>query len=336
MVLYRANHTRSSGLASVRPLRQTVSIRCVTAETDIEGVVRVLSVSHAVDLMPEMKVDVDGNNNFPFFSIEKREALMSYIDKNPFTQTHTLQSLTYGKNFVVPPATQSTFREYYPWNGLYAQSLADYGTGPDGNHDLNDRTAAARLFAEYAAKAPCNNFMFALQEYTKIMTLVITYHYQDAVRAYDPEGITQSFSRQGAVIKNGHFNQLVQYANMRSATRKSGGITAAQPGRIGAQIHGITGAQPGGIGAQIPPSHGAQTDYVSINTRPHAFQRDARRHSQASTIPFSQSHLYHDPMTVSTTSVGHMLWSSTAPTSHGLVKALSVELLKRQFQQHFS
>ena len=41
-----ASHTSSAGLAMVRPLRQSVAIRNISASQDVSGVVRVLSTNH--------------------------------------------------------------------------------------------------------------------------------------------------------------------------------------------------------------------------------------------------------------------------------------------------
>ena len=117
-----------------------------------------------------------------------------------------------------------------------AASTTSYATGHDSNNDISDRTAAARLFAEYAAKAPCNNFMFAVPQYTKIMTFDITYHCQDTVRAYDPECITQSFSRQGAgwCVGSGEHNTEVRtrYLRISSVSQSQEEPTSNDPSHV--------------------------------------------------------------------------------------------------------
>ena len=81
------------------------------------------------------------------------------MPKNSKTQTFTLPSLRYGNSFVIPSATQSHFREYYQWNdlNLNAASEFSYANAADANGAVSDKAVSVRLFAEFAAKAPCNN-----------------------------------------------------------------------------------------------------------------------------------------------------------------------------------
>ena len=138
------------------------------------------------------------------------------IDSHPNTRTITNAELRNGISIPIVVGTLSIFKEYHEWVSLEAvnHELITM-TGPDGEEVHSTEQYAAELIQKYAALTPMSTLIVEVPTLDphNIMTYDMAYHYQDAVRAADPDGIVAQFARPGRPMNTSEFNRRAATAN---------------------------------------------------------------------------------------------------------------------------
>ena len=124
--------------------------------------------------------------------------------------------------FLLFPATMSVFQEYHEWvdidpisNARLKDSNGDYVvvSGQMSNEQL-----AAGLIESWSKATPMSTLIVELPtaDPAHVMSYDIAYHYQDAVRARDPEGLTAQFARPARPGNSAQFSNMAHAAQVRT------------------------------------------------------------------------------------------------------------------------
>ena len=211
---FLASHVESAGPSMVRPLRQSVSIRNIASSQTVNGYIRILHTNHP------MTIDFTGNHTDSGaqvrMSTANYTAFKAMMDSHPNTRTITNVELRTGISIPIVVGTISVFKEYHPWVSInpVSHDRQDF-TDADGNVYYSTEQYAAGLIQKYLTLTPMSTLIVEIptMEPTNVQSYDMAYHYQDAVRAADPDGIVAQFARPGRPMSASQFNRFSAAAN---------------------------------------------------------------------------------------------------------------------------
>ena len=121
----------------IRPLRQSVSLRNISASQDVNGYIRVLHSNHPMYSETDEQTLAGGAR--VRISAVKDPAFREMIDQHPSTRTVTNTELRVGGSIPIVPGTISAYQEYHEWVDLPSvthdrskDANDDYTFGPNG------------------------------------------------------------------------------------------------------------------------------------------------------------------------------------------------------------
>ena len=215
---FLATHTQASGPQLCRPLRQSVAIRNISASQDVAGVVRVLSTNHPLN----WTLSYGFGQNVANVSIHESDHanVVSIIGSHPATRTITNAELRQGVTVPMIPATLAEYKEYHEWKTIHpivntrlTDAQGDVITTPG---EMSTEHIAAKLMEEYTKRTPMSTLIIEIPTASSgFMSYDIAYHYQDAVRAKDPEGLTAQFARPARPGNSSTFAAMAHAAQNR-------------------------------------------------------------------------------------------------------------------------
>ena len=122
------------------------------------------------------------------------------IGSHPQTRTITNAELRSGVTVPMIPATLAEYKEYHEWQNVHPIENTRR-TDEGGNTimivgEMSTEHMAGKLMEEYTKRTPMSTLIIEIPTVSSgFMPCDIAYHYQDAVRAKDPEGLTAQFAR---------------------------------------------------------------------------------------------------------------------------------------------
>ena len=210
---FLASHAQSAAPAMARPLRQSLAIRNISSSQNVNGYIRVLHTNHPMSFEIEEKTAAGAQVRMSWIQHGLFKAM---IDSHPNTRTITNVELRNGISIPIVVGTLSIFKEYQEWVNLEAvnHELLTI-TGPDGEVVNSTEQMAAGLIQKFAALTPMSTLIVEIPTLgpNNIMTSDMAYHYQDAVRAADPDGVVAQFARPGRPMNTSQFNRFAASAN---------------------------------------------------------------------------------------------------------------------------
>ena len=214
---FLATHTQASGPSMCRPLRGSIAIRNISASQNVAGVIRVLTTNHPL----EWSLSYGNDDTVANCNIYKDELtnLVAMIGSHPKTRTVTNAELRAGISIPIIPATMSVYKEYHDWVELHPIT-SNRPKDADGNIEMvngymSTEHVAARLMEEWTKKTALSTVVIEIPTSTSFMSYDIAYHYQDAVRAKDPEGLTAQFARAPRPSNSSTFASMAHSAQTR-------------------------------------------------------------------------------------------------------------------------
>ena len=215
---FLATHTESSGPQLCRPLRQSVAIRNISASQDVAGVVRVLSTNHPLNWTFTYGYNGDVAN----VNVHETDHanVISIIGSHPQTRTITNTQLRAGVTIPLLPAALAEYKEYHEWVSLHpitnSRRYDASGNIIQVEGEMSNEHIAGKLFEEYTRKTPMSTLLIEIPTASSgFMSYDIAYHYQDAVRAKDPEGLTAQFARAARPQNSSTFAAMAHAAQNR-------------------------------------------------------------------------------------------------------------------------
>ena len=212
-----ASHTQASGPSLCRPLRGSIAIRNISASQNVAGVIRILSTNHPLEwvLTYGNYQEVANTNIFK----DGLANLVAMIGSHPKTRTVTNAELRAGISIPIIPATMSVYKEYHEWVDLHPITNVR-PKDADGNIEMvngymSTEHVAAKLMEEWTKKTALSTVIIEIPTSTSFMSYDIAYHYQDAVRAKDPEGLTAQFARAPRPSNSSTFASMAHSAQTR-------------------------------------------------------------------------------------------------------------------------
>ena len=204
---FLASHVEASAPAMVRPLRQSVSIRNISSQQSVNGYIRILHTNHPMSIDFQEKTAAGGQVRI---STENHNAFKSMMDSHPNTRTITNVELRTGISIPIVVGTMSIFKEYQSWVSLNPinHTLTTY-IDQDGNEYDSSEQYAASLIQKFLTLTPMSTLIIEIptMEEANVQSYDMSYHYQDAVRAADPDGIVAQFARPGRPMNTSQFNR---------------------------------------------------------------------------------------------------------------------------------
>ena len=208
---FLASHSQAAAPSMVRPLRQSLSVRNISASQNVNGYIRILHTNHPMQFSLEPKTEGGAQVRM---SVEQHGLFRAMVDQHPSTRTITNTELRSGVSIPIVVGTMSIFKEYQEWVNLDAinHTLLTI-VGPNG--EASTEQYAATLIQKYAQLTPMSTLIVEVPtlEPNNIMSYDMAYHYQDAVRAADPDGIVAQFARPGRPMNTSTFNRRASTAN---------------------------------------------------------------------------------------------------------------------------
>ena len=185
-----------------------------------EWYIRVLHTNHPMVLEhsyitneSEARVSVPGS---------QRNAFQAMVEQHPYTQTITNVERRAGVSISIFPGTMSTYKEYHAWEDIansqarLVDSGGDLDQSATGEH--SGEQLAASLINKYAGLTPMSTCIIEIPtlNVNQFMNFDMAYHFQDAIRARDPERLTAQFARPGRPMKLGRWNKFVTSTSPRT------------------------------------------------------------------------------------------------------------------------
>ena len=205
---FLASHVESAGPAMVRPLRQSVSIRNISSQQSVNGYIRILHTNHPMSVDFQEKTAAGGQVRM---SVENYAAFKTMMESHPNTRTITNVELRIGISIPIVVGTISVFKEYHQWVSLnpVSHTLQQF-TDADGNEYDSTEQYAAGLIQKFLTLTPMSTLIIEIptMEPANVQSYDMSYHYQDAVRAADPDGIVAQFARPGRPMSSSQFNRF--------------------------------------------------------------------------------------------------------------------------------
>ena len=235
---FKAHHAKAAGPSMIRPLRQSLVMRNTSAAQDVQGFIRVLHLNQPITLEYTNVTDQVQKFARTSFLPDKKEALLSFINQHPRTRTITNQELRGGVSIPILPGTMSQYKEYHEWVDLNPnQEIYENGSV---NGMWSNEQELSYLLNRYITLNPMSTLLIEVPTLVggQAMGFDMVYHYQDAVRAADPESITAQFARPGRPMPSHVFNNV-----MYSAQRNDDVVVSAvtDVSDLSGQFHGLTG-----------------------------------------------------------------------------------------------
>ena len=215
---FLASHNQSALASMVRPLRESISVRNISATQNVNGYIRILHTNHPMSFSVE-HVTIDTSARVRM-SATDHGAFKAMIDQHPSTRTITNVELRTGVSFPIVPATMSIYKEYQEWVNFTSinhfrvtDTNGDFVMGPNGEGSTEQY--AANLIAKYASLTSMSTLIVEIPtlDPASIMSYDIAYHYQDAVRAADPDSIVAQFARPGRPMNTTKWNRTAGSAH---------------------------------------------------------------------------------------------------------------------------
>ena len=215
---FLATHTQASGPQFVRPLRQSVAIRNISASQDVAGVVRVLSTNHPLNWT--LTYGFNGNVANVNILAADHANVVAIIGSHPSTRTITNAELRQGVTIPMLSATLAEYKEYHDFQTLHPVEntrLTDaQGDIIQVQGEMSTEHKAGKLMEEYTKRTPMSTLIIEIPTASSgFMSYDIAYHYQDAVRAKDPEGLTAQFARPARPGNSSTFAAMAHAAQTR-------------------------------------------------------------------------------------------------------------------------
>ena len=118
---FLASHSQASAPSTVRPLRQSLSVRNISASQNVNGYIRILHTNHPMHFEIEPKTAVGAQVRM---SVNQHGLFKAMIDAHPSTRTITNTELRNGVSIPIVVGTLSIFKEYHEWVNLEAVNHA--------------------------------------------------------------------------------------------------------------------------------------------------------------------------------------------------------------------
>ena len=213
-----ASHTEASGPALCRPLRGSIAVRNISASQNVAGVIRVLSTNHPL----EWVLTYGGSGTEANVNIHSSDHanVVSMIGSHPKTRTVTNAELRSGISIPIIPASMAQYKEYHDWVEVHPITNTRI-TESDGSLNMipgqmSNEQKAGKLIEEWTKKTPMSTVIIEIPTASSgFMSYDIAYHYQDAVRAKDPEGLTAQFARAARPANSTAFASMAHTAQTR-------------------------------------------------------------------------------------------------------------------------
>ena len=216
-----ASHSNAAGPALCRPLRQSVAVRNISAAEKVAGVIRVLCTNHPLNWTLYYTGNQNSAGAHVLIDKEEHANIVSLIGAHPKTRTITNAELRSGVTIPMIPATLAEYKEYHDWQDL-VPITTDIMTDASGNvmttQPFSREHWAAMLMEEWTKKTPMETLFIEIPTaQSGFMSYDIAYHYQDAIRAKDPEGLTAQFARAARPANSTAFAAMAHAATTAQA-----------------------------------------------------------------------------------------------------------------------
>jgi hypothetical protein len=200
---------------TVRPLRMTCSIRNTTVMTGQAGFIRVLNTPAPLEWeWNALYTDPDST----IVSDTFHEELGQIMKAHPKVTTHSAIDLTHGRKWIIPPASMTAFKDWYPYN-------------PN-----NTRTEAKSMLAASAMQNPMNTLIVLFPGAASEQTYDVSLFDQTATRfsvntlyghlsTPPPTGVTEAAFQRGVQWAQHHASQGLHDSNMGNTPPQGGGGT---------------------------------------------------------------------------------------------------------------
>ena len=212
---FTASHSQAAGPALCRPLRQSVAVRNISAADQVSGVIRVLCTNHPL------------NWNLTFIAgytlmLKTEHAnIVSLIGAHPKTRTITNAELRGGVTIPMIPATLQEYKEYHDWQDLMpitTDAIVEANGDIRTVQPVSNENWASMIFMEWTKRTPMETLFIEIPTGSSgYMSYDIAYHYQDAIRAKDPEGLTAQFARAARPANSTAFAAMAHAATTAQA-----------------------------------------------------------------------------------------------------------------------
>ena len=214
-----ASHAQAAGPSLCRPLRQSVAIRNISASEKVAGVIRVLCTNHPLNWT--LKYTSGQNTAHTLISKDEHANIVALLGSHPKTRTITNAELRVGVTIPLIPATLGQYKEYHDWQDLLPITsihMTDANGDPMVVQPFSREQWAAMLMEEWTKKTPMETCFIEIPTASSgFMSYDIAYHYQDAIRAKDPEGLTAQFARAARPANSTTFAAMAHAATTAQA-----------------------------------------------------------------------------------------------------------------------
>lgn len=117
----QASHSRNSGPALIRPLRQSVVMRNTSAAQDVQGYIRVLHLNQPIYLtFSKLNSGSEGppDTRAARASVptDVHTQMETFVNQHPRTRTITNTEIRSGITIPILPGTMSQYKEYHGWS----------------------------------------------------------------------------------------------------------------------------------------------------------------------------------------------------------------------------
>ena len=210
-----ASHSQAAGPALCRPLRQSVAVRNISASEKVAGVIRVLCTNHPLNW------NLQYSGPYTLIAKEEHANIVALIGAHPKTRTITDAELRGGVTIPMIPATLAEYKEYHDWQDLVpitTDTIVEANGDVRTVQPISNENWAAMIFAEWTKRTPMETMFIEIPTASSgFMSYDIAYHYQDAVRAKDPEGLTAQFARAARPANSTAFAAMAHAATTAQA-----------------------------------------------------------------------------------------------------------------------
>ena len=224
---FLAKHSMIAGPSMIRPLRQSVVMGNTSAAQDVQCFIRVLHVNQplALENVNIQHVPEEPGKARVSYPKASRDSILAFINQHPRTRKITNSGMRTGVSIPILPGDMSQYKEYHQWENIMPSEAA-YANA-SALVFWSSEQEAAYLLNRCANLTPMSTLIISVPTMNShnVMSFNMVYHYQDSVRAADPESISAQFARPGRPMPSSLFNNLIG-----AATRSdSGDVDVAIP-----------------------------------------------------------------------------------------------------------